>query len=152
MAHALDVRLRALLAAGRHVVLAGDFNVAVPWWDNSMRQVRAPSISRSAASRAGAGPPSGQHRHQHQQQRHQAQGQLPHATSAIERPQGSSGAGSGSSAAVGDLVGTQSQQQQAADRLQQQAQDLSPAEPLQAASRRDNLAPLAHYRRGKVRG
>lgn len=140
----VDVRMRALLAAGRHVVLAGDFNVVLPWWGqhNILRgsglEKRAASINRLAASQDAM--PSQQQPVQQQSQSQDLQGQGSLAL------QGSMDAADASGIPDASLVMQEQQQQEAGE--PQQAQELPVA--LQLSAKEDNFAPHAQFRRGKV--
>jgi hypothetical protein len=144
MWRAVDVRMRALLAAGRHVVLAGDFNVVLPWWgqDNVLRgsglEKRAASTNRLTASQDA--------RHSRQQlMQQQPQSQDLPGQGSLHVQDGMDTADA-SGVAVAALALRKQEKQEAAE--SQQAQELPVA--LQPPAKEDNFAPHAQFRRGKV--
>jgi hypothetical protein len=144
----VDVRMRALLAAGRHVVLAGDFNVVLPWWGqhNILRgsglEKRAASINRLTSSQ------DAMHSQQQLMQQQlltksqelQGQGSL--------QVQGGMDTVDDANGMADAALALQEQQQQPEAAESQQAQELLIA--LQLPAKEDNFAPHAQYRRGKV--
>jgi len=165
MWRALDVRMRALLAAGRHVVLAGDFNVVLPWWGEhgprrgSGLHKRTHSITISTTPTATAS----QHgQQQAQQQQPQQDKQLEAVTPSDKEPDKVQVTGSAMQPGLQDCVQELHSSQQGVAAVQVQVQEqcaaVEQAEPQQdqmprsspAVSKEDNFAPHAHFRRGKV--
>jgi hypothetical protein len=165
MWRAVEVRMRALLASGRHVVLAGDFNVSLPWWgqegSSGTGHVRLMCLSTKAAARLQSqqGIAAAQQEQQQGQQldilKQGQQGQQ--GQQAVVHAQGGASHGpdavavAGSSSAVEMLPAHLQQHSGDEDgSAQQPAQQLGGA--AGGAKEGTKFAPHAQYTRGKVRG
>lgn len=94
MWRALDVRMRALLAAGRHVVLAGDFNVVLPWWGEHSPVVRGSSLHQRAHSISTTSTATAsQHRQQQVQQQQEGDDVLEYGRSGGKQQEAAEAAG-----------------------------------------------------------
>lgn len=153
--------MRALLANGRHVVLAGDFNVSLPWWGQEgtgAGRVRLMCLSTIAAARLQSKQGSSPAQQEKQQvQQLESSNQVQQGKQAVGPGQGRGSHGpdvvqlAESSGAVEDLPAhLQQQPGDEDDSAQQPAQQLMGA--AGGAKEGSKFAPHVQYTRGKVSG